>query len=354
MKTGLSLTQLAAKIEGNRALKRDYIASTDALRMEVDTDQTPLLVLDRAHTQHGNDERHGILPIAHDQFAAHVGIDLRYYRRMKAEAPQLLATNLNHWLSAKPTKRMLRTLGGDVRAFLSNSYQRIENEHIAEVVLPILAGIPGVEIVSSEVTDTRMYIQAVTPTRLEVKLGDEVQAGVIISNSEVGLGSISVHAMMWRLACLNGLKVPADLFRAAHLGKRIEDNSALYKQDTIRAEDRAVLLKVRDHVTAAVDAVRFRGRVEKMAEFTGVRMTGSPEKAIEVLAQKLDVTEGERGGILRSLIEGGDLSAWGLINAVTHQAHTARDYDRAVEFEGMGGSLVELPRDQWKEILEAA
>lgn len=354
MKTGLSLTELAAKIEGNRALKRDYIASTSALRMEIDTDKTPLLVLDREHTPHGNDERHGILPLAHDQFASHTGIDLRYYRRMRSEAPELLARNVNHWFAANPSKRLLRTLGGDARAFLSNSYSRVENEHIAEVVLPILAGIPGVQIVSSEITDRRMYIQAVTPNRLEVKRGDEVQAGVIIANSEVGLGSISVHAMTWRLVCLNGLKSAQDLFRAAHLGKRIEDNTALYKQDTIRAEDRAVLLKVRDHVTAAVDAVRFRGRVEKMSEFTGIKISGSPEKAIEVLAEKVGVSEGERGGILRSLIEGGDLSAWGVINAVTHQAHAARDYDRAVEFEGMGGALVELPRDAWKEILEAA
>jgi len=29
-------------------------------------------------------------------------------------------------------------------------------------------------------------------------------------------------------------------------------------------------------------------------------------------------------------------------------------YDRAVEFESMGGNLVELPRGEWKEILEAA
>jgi hypothetical protein len=75
---------------------------------------------------------------------------------------------------------------------------------------------------------------------------------------------------------------------------------------------------------------------------------------VKVLATKVGASEGEQGSILRSLIEGGDLSAWGLINAVTAQAHTARSYDRAVEFEVAGGSLIDLPNTAWKEILAAA
>ena len=58
-------------------------------------------------------------------------------------------------------------------------------------------------------------------------------------------------------------------------------------------------------------------------------------------------------GILRSLIEGGDLSAWGLLNAVTAQAHTA-EYDRAVEFEAAGGTLLTLAPTEWSRMLEAA
>lgn len=350
MMKGLSLSQLAAKIEGNKSLKRDLIADTGSLAMVVlpaldESTSRPVLEIP-------NEGRFPILPLAHDQIGARVGIPSKYYDRMLNEAPELLADNVNVWFKRQPEKRMVRTLGGDTRAFLSNRYQRIENEEIADIVLPILADIPDVQIVSSEITERRMYIQAVAPRiQGDVKVGDTVQAGVVIGNSETGHGSVSVAALDWRLRCLNGA-ISADKFRAYHVGKQIEDNAELWGDDTKKADDRAVLLKVRDMVKAAVDAVRFRERIERMQGLTQIKAT-DVEHAVEVLAQKVNATDDERGGILRSLIEGGDLSAWGMLNAVTAQAHTARSYDRAVDFEAAGGQLLALAPSEWREIVEA-
>jgi hypothetical protein len=349
MKTGLSLSELAARIEANKELKQDYIADTSQTTMQVQSDKTVVLELP---------EHQGtfpVLPIAHDQIGARTNIPAKYYDRMLAEAPDLLATNVNTWFRKNPEKRMVRTLGGDTRAFLSNRYNRIENDEIAEVVLPILAQIPDVRIVSSEITERRMYIQALAP-RIEgtVKLNDMVQAGVVISNSETGHGAVSISPMVYRLVCLNGMIASDGKLRANHVGGRIEETEALYQDDTRKADDRAILLKVRDHVRNAVDAVAFARRVEVMAGLTAAVVTGNPERAIEVLAKKIGASDGERSGILRSLIEGGDLSAWGLLNAVTAQAHTASDYDRSIDFERMGGALLELPRNEWRTVLEAA
>lgn len=358
MMKGLTLTQLAAKIEANKALKQDYIVDTAAMTMQVQDDKTVVLEIPaKEPSPHPLDlpiTSLPMLPLAHNQLGSRLKIPAAYYDRMLVQAPDLLATNVNAWFRKEPEKRMLRTLGGDVRAFLSNRYNRIENEEIAEIVLPILADIPDVQIVSSEVTERRMYIQAVAPrVQGEVKKGDVVQAGVVISNSEVGCGAVSVAAMDWRLWCLNGA-VAAEKFRAYHVGRHIEDNAALWADDTRHADDRAVLLKVRDMVRAAVDATRFRSRIEKMQGLTEIVVTGNPAAAVEILAKKIGASENETGSILRSLIEGNDLSAWGLLNAVTHQAHTAKSYDRAVEFEAAGGHLLELPRNQWREVLEAA
>ncbi|UYO50302.1 DUF945 domain-containing protein [Rhodopseudomonas palustris] len=299
-----------------------------------------------------------IRPTAHRQIGERLAIPAKYYGRMlnggDAER-SLLASNVNHWFQAAPEKRMIRTLGGDVRAFLSNRYQRIEHEEIAEVALPILAEIPEVKIASCQMTEQRLYIQAVAPRVTgEVRVGDFVQAGVVITNSEIGMGSVSVQTLVYRLACLNGMVVPDGRFRAAHIGRHIEDNAALWADDTKRADDRAVLLKVRDMVRAAVDQTRFDAILARMKALTDQPVTGDPAKAVEVLAQKVGATEAERGGILRSLIEGGDLSAWGLLNAVTHQAHRVTDYDRAFEFEKAGAVVLDLSRKDWREILDAA
>lgn len=347
MLKGISLQEMARRIEANKDLKRDYVADTSKVEMRVQGDQTTVLNLDG----HGE---FPLLPLAHDQIGARTKIPAVYYDRMHKEAPDLLAANVNRWFKQNPEPRMIRTLGGDTRAFLSNRYQRIEHEQMAEAALPVLFDLPHVEIKSCEITDRRLYIHFVVPTiQGEVKVGDVVQAGGIISNSEVGLGSVSVAGLIWRLWCLNGAKT-GETFRRNHVGKQVDEGELDWADDTKKADDATVLLKVRDMVRAVVDETRFRATLGKMQGLTEGKITGDPSKAIEVLAQRVGANEAEKGGMLRRLIEGGDLSAWGVVNAVTGLAHDATSYDRAVEIESAGGALIDLAPTEWRKILEAA
>lgn len=345
MNKGISLSALAAKIEAQQSQKHDLIADTRAVTM---TDDGANLIV-------AGQGEYGIQSTAHSQIGSRLSIPAKYYDRMRSDAPHLLAANVNTWMQKNPERRMIRTLDGSARAFLSDRYQRIDNHEIAQVALPVLLGLPEVQIVSSQITESRMYIQAVTPrTQGEVKRGDVVQAGVIISNSEIGAGAVSVAPMVYRLACLNGMVVADQKFRAYHVGRQVADSEALWADDTRKADDRAVLLKVRDMIAAAVDSVKFAENVERMAGLTTARVTGDPAKTVEVLSKRIGANETEQGGILRALIEGGDLSAWGLLNAVTAQAHTSTDYDRSIEFEAAGGTLLNLPSAEWTRMLEAA
>ena len=110
MKTGLSLTELAQKIEANRELKRDFIADTSKTTMQVQEDKTVVLELP---DEHGS---FPLLPIAHDQIGARTGIPAKYYDRMRAEAPDLLAKLLGDPVRVFTTKCVqaeLRSLGKD-------------------------------------------------------------------------------------------------------------------------------------------------------------------------------------------------------------------------------------------------
>lgn len=344
MRTGISLTALAQKIEAEQASKKDFIVASSAMHMTTDA---------RLEIDYEGD--FPIRPIAHDQIGGRLGIPSKYYDRMLKEQPDLLAANVNAWLRRSPDRRMVRTLNGSARAVMSDRYQRIDNSEIAEVALPVLAKIPGVKIVSAEITERRMYIQAVSQ-RLEgeVKVGDVVQAGVIISNSEVGSGAVSISPMIYRLVCLNGMVLPDQKFRAYHVGRRIEDTEDLWRDDTRKADDRAVLLKVRDMVEAAVDQARFGTNLARMQGLTSIEVKGDVVKSVEVLAKTIGATDAEGAGILQSLIKGGDLSAWGMVNAVTAQAHAANDYDRSIELEATGGQLLSLNDNEWTRVLEAA
>jgi hypothetical protein len=80
-----------------------------------------------------------------------------------------------------------------------------------------------------------------------------------------------------------------------------------------------------------------------------------PVKAVEVLAQNHSLLQTEATSVLRHLIEGADLSLWGLQNAVTRMAQDAElTYDRASELEQLGGKLIDLPATSWNEVRLAA
>ncbi len=184
MKTGLTLTDMATELERQQATKHDYVAANAAIEMLPDT---RIALKDTGEFK--------ATDYTHSQIATYTAIPKPYYDRLRSEEPSLLATNVNRWLhdvkrdvkgeTTNGDRRMLRTLDGNARAFLSNRYRPLDNFDIASAALPVLLGDKSMRIESSALTETRMYIKAVT-TRLEaeVKTGDVVQMGISISNSD--------------------------------------------------------------------------------------------------------------------------------------------------------------------------
>jgi len=295
---------------------------------------------------------------AHAQLAVRLEIPKRHYDRMLAEAPELLATTANRWLSGSKNRLMVRVMDGSVRALLSDRYQRIENDDVAEIALPILADQPDMRIVSAAITESRMYIKAVFPRiQGEVRKGDIVKSGVVISNSETGNGTVSVTPLNYRLICLNGMIVPDARFGGFQIGRAAGEGESVYEMpsdEAKRADDKAILLKVRDVVRNCASQSCFDGVIQRMRESTTRMIMGDVVKAIETLSVKVRLNESERAGVLRHLITGADVSKYGLIQAVTLTSQDVEDYDRATELEALGGWLLSLPPTDWQQIAEAA
>lgn len=347
MQSQYTLTELATEITRRQAAKQDFIADTRKISMTEDAKF--------AMEDFGTVEANGI---AHNQVATRIEVPTKYYDRMLAEAPALLANNVNHWLHATPEPRMIRLLDGRMRAFLSNRYNRIENEEIAQVVLPELATVEGMEIISCAITERRMYIKAVfTKIEGEVAKGDVVQSGVVISNSEVGQGAVSIKPFVYRLVCLNGMIAEDSKYTARHVGGKIDADERIREMltdETVQADDRAILLKVRDVLRGSFDEARFAERLQVMRAAADGQRLEAPVAAIKLLGKKLGITEGEQNSVLKHLIEGADLTRWGVLNAVTRTAQDADNYDRATELETIGGNILYFPHKQWDEVAMAA
>lgn len=346
MKNGKSLVELAQELERQSNSKKDFVASTEIIAM---TDDSQLTI-----EANSNDTLDfSLTEVAHTQIAQRLNIPLKYYKRMRELAPELLAENVNTWFQTQPERRMIRTLDGNARAFLSDRYRRIDNFELAHVILPVLSDLgEGVKIVSSELTDKRMYIKAINQSlQLEVKPGDVVQAGVCISNSEIGLGSLSVEPLIYRLVCTNGMIAKDFSTKRYHVG-RAADNDAfeLFSDETLKADDRALMLKVRDTVKAAVEKAKFTQIVEQLREAAQKPIEGNPVETVEVLAQDFNYSKEESNGILTHLIQGGDLTAYGLSNAITRTSQDLEDYDRATDLERDGSRILGLSRTAWKRL----
>jgi len=358
MLKGKTLTELAMELDRQNNAKKDYLLDTRNLIMDADFDGAMLTMHDEVNN---TNTLLGINEIAHQQISIELGIPRAYYDRMRKENPDLLTENVNTWFMQDPKVRMVRTLDGTARAFLSDRYRRIDNYDIAQEVIPILRDL-NVKFESNEVTDSRMYIKVVNErlTR-EVKPGDYVQSGVIITNSEVGLGRVTIQPLLYRLVCTNGMVVN-DIKGSTsrrHVGKRLtaNDGYVLYANDTLLADDRALLLKIRDTIKAALDEVHFTNLIEQMRTATEVKIeTNHIPEMVQLAAPEFGFTKKEGEGILDHLIRGGDLSMYGFANAVTRYAQDVESYDRSTELEEIGYNILTMPQRTWNKLqaVEAA
>lgn len=363
MAATLTKEQMFAEILRQDSLKLDVVADTrriSSVVAPVSEDGPNQIVLD-VDPQAGDVASFVLGPHARGQVASDLGIPKKYFDRMLAEAPTLLKSNVNHWLFNQPERRLVRGFKatpeggpfGTGRAFLSDRYRRLDNIEIAKRLFPVFDEIEGLTFHQAQLTDTKFYLRALLPSlEREIKVGDAVQAGVEIRNSEVGSGALVIQPFVLRLICTNGMTVNDFAARKLHVGKRIEDET-FYSDEAVEADDNAFWLVARDNLRSALTEVRFEEIVARLAEIVHGDKIQAPIAATEQLQQRFGLTDGEREAVLRNLVSEGDLSQWGLLNAVTATAKEVDDFDRQADLEALGWDIAQLDSKQWAAVAVA-
>jgi hypothetical protein len=357
MKAGLLLPELAAKLREQKDRKRDFLVDTPCIRFRPAKD-VPGIILEGVN---GGME---VRPVAHQQLANAVRINKKDYDFMLENAPDLLSHVINYWMGSTDAKlpafadfvpqergsrKLVRTLDGQVRAVLSDQYRPLDNIDLFSAIMPELIR-QDARVESSEITESRLYIKAVTP-RLEgqVKVGQRIQGGLVASNSEVGQGGILEQELDFNLICANGM-IRASVVRKRHVGRNrggddfADDVRELLSSETQRLDDQAFWAKVKDVTRALFDPKRFELRLNQYRESTERVITKEVPKVVELVGERYAFTEEEQSALLDALIKGNDYTQWGLANGVTAVSQKVKDYDRATELERVGGQLIELPK----------
>lgn len=360
MKTGRDIGQLWQEVLRQSQSKRDLTANTTLLQVRTRP------YIGGTETLMGLGDM-GEMPVndyALGQLLSHVGIPKTYADRMRTFQPGLFDRNVNTWLSAADAgeRRMVRTLDGNVRAFLSDRYRRLDNFDLLKFMIPELRNLgEGLNVDSCEVTDKRLYLKITSPRlQREVKVNDIVQMGIIIQNSEVGAGMISVLPFSNRLKCLNGMVHQEYGKRRHHVGKRVggedEGIAEFFTDETRAADDMAFFLKIRDVTRACLGDIVIGRVVQQMQIADGIEIP-EPVSAIDIIAQKEGFTEEIHNLVVENMLmamESKVVTLYDIAQAITRTAADQDDYDIATDLEILGGKVISLDKSEWRELVDAA
>lgn len=318
-------------------------------------------------------------------FDAHIAsaleIPLPYVRRMRKERVDMLDANVNGWLHRDDRKFFLRTfldtderdtlspVGGIARGLLSDRYRRVDN---LDTITAVLAGIRelGVDarVSSCHLTDRRMQVRIVAPdiavhagalltgyrdpfgegalreqrrrqwserTGIDIDaFGDSpvVFAGFVVTNSEVGEGAACIWPQITVLSCLNGQTFAKDVLRNVHLGARLDEGVVDWSPVTQQKNLELIQAMTTDAVKTFLDSAYAERKITEITEKASVTIT-NPNETVTLVGQQLRFTEETIAGIFNHFIRGGQVTAGGVMQAVTSYAQEIEDPDAAWELE---------------------
>lgn len=377
MKRGLSLESLLTTVIEQRDQKRDFVANTKESVSMVKADDMPngvaLVLLKEGASEL---ERFSITKNCHRQIAGRLSIPLKHYFRMLEDYRDLIVNEVNAIFANEPQTRLLRTIDGKARAFLSDVYRTIDNDEVIEQALPpIVQGDVPSQLLSSNVSENAMHIKVLfTGDDLAQDIGelprpsnhiggqangstrDIIRPGAVISNSETGHGRLRIDGFFYRDYCLNGCVYGTEeifSYKRNHIGSRLEGNEGfeVFSDETKRKQNELIIAEVTDSMKALTSVENVEKMGNRLRATKDTVVVENAFAAVDQLAKEVDIRDGEKEDIIGNLLSDGDFTKWGMLNAVTKVANTdAVDYERACELENIGSQLIDINTAQWNRI----
>jgi hypothetical protein len=295
-----------------------------------------------------------------------LGIPAAYLRRLREELPGLFDANVNGWLAGDPRKFLIRCLRpadgtgpGAARAFLSDGYKRIDN---LDVLLAALDGVRAsgmpVEVDGCDLTERRMYVRVTceqvrtlapallagyrSPFTGASGADNPVMfAGFVITNSETGCGAFTLTPRLVVQVCRNGMTITKDAIRAVHLGERLDEGVVTWSGNTLDKTLALITAKTADAVAAFLQSAYLDQAVREISAQAGHPLP-DPQHAVQVVSARLRFTDAQQADIMNHFIRGADLTAGGIMHAVTSAAQAQPDADTAHDMEAQGLRALEI------------
>ena len=147
------------------------------------------------------DDIHKLRPVAQQSIANRLGIPIQYLRKCPED---IQALNMNHWIRHEKNEELfVRFDENDVRAVFTPRYIPTDNLEVLQKLDGI--GYDPETKVQCHLDDEFMSLSIPDGNQTFQVNGERMTPGISVSNSEVGLASLSIAAFMLRLICTNGM-----------------------------------------------------------------------------------------------------------------------------------------------------
>jgi hypothetical protein len=168
-----------------------------------------------------------------------------------------------------------------------------------------------------------------------------VWAGLVVSNSDVGVGARTIAPQIRIRLCRNGLTLLAEADRRIHLGSARQEGVITWSAETQRKELELITAQTVDAVKLFLSQDYLGEQVAKIEALAGTEIT-TPEVTVTEVAKAAGFTKAEAAGILAHFLRGGTGTAGGVANAVSSYSQTIGSADRAAEMDHLAIRAMEL------------
>lgn len=352
MNPGSPLTTVIEQVYADANRKRDFIVPASMMTMTPDNDKLSF-----------GDNDYRLTPHSMGQLYDYAGIPRKFAEFLKTQEPNLININVNHLLASRDgDRRMVRTYSKDsdthsARAFVSDRFaQGYDYIDVARELLPKAFDM-GFQAESCQITESKLFFNLVSPKlEGELRIKEPVRGGIQISVSEIGLGKINILPWLEILSCLNGATFKEFGKGRTHIGIRLDtadDGSfEVFSTETIMKTASAWWSQARDYMNLMGSEDGFSRLLNALRERQGDPIQAGPVQVIEAVAKQFNMVEEEKNNLLFAYIKAADTTRFGLSQAVTSLSHEMPDYDRAMEFNEIGGKILTLEGPRWKELAE--
>jgi len=304
-----------------------------------------------------------LTPWATAQLCQRLGVPTPYFKRCPPELKDLQA---NHWLrfapatdacdggcdetrepdptAAKDETWLLRGRKARLRGVLSSRYARLDNAQLLGALRPLLQTRESrLEVKDFSLSEESLHLRLIDPSiSREVLKDDRLFVGFHVSNSEVGVRSVRVDALVWRLVCANGLI-------------RLVNGKSLFHRRHVSFDPDGFSRSLQSAIAEAV--TEGAGLLERLALAARAPVPDVPA-AVRSLSEAWRLSERTQELVTASLLSeqpSQQETVYGLVNAFTAAAHHL-DPEERYRIETLAARLAEtgVPRPGSRDALTRA